>query len=280
MAGAALRLFAGSSGGYLSERLDNLFVAASLGPTQLSFYSVAWNLSRVPTNIISQAVFNVVIPSIATDRADSTRVLETLRNAFRFSHLVMSAGGALLFFVVPGLISGLIGDKWLPLAALFQVLAFGFAVIPIQSAAAGYLISMGRAHQIGLVSVVHIIVQALCIPPACSRWGVVGAAYVDVGNSALVSVLLCALVFANSGRLGWIDWWGAVRLSCSAFLGAALAVILVPPDTFLGAIASGLASLLLFPLIGVAFGARPVFSEAISLVARWLNFKIPWAKAS
>lgn len=279
---ASFRLFLGGSGGYLSERLDNLLVAANLGSAQLPFYSVAWNLCRTPVALVSQAVANIVT-AVAVERGDQNRLSQTLRNTHRFSHLLMSISAALAFFVGPLFIEPLLGTKWAQLEPMMRILAVGLLFVPVQLSATAFLISQGQAHLTGLTSAIHILAQITLIPPLCHRFGIVGAGYADVGNNVLVSALLCFAVVRSGGSLRWFELKTTIGVVLAAGFSGALAAFLATAMTSSRPLAALLALLLtfiFFPVFAAALGAFSILREASRVLRRWLVGDSPVAELS
>lgn len=271
LARESARLFTGGVGGYMSERLDNLLVAGSLGPTSAGFYAVAWNVARTPVNALSQVVYSVVIPVIAADRDHKDRVTQTLRYTVRFSYLLLSFGAAVFFFLGPVLVEGILGAKWRPLGPALRVMAFTILNAPIQFAASAFLMTTGRAHIIGLATSAHIAVEFLLIPPFARAWGVLGAGYADLVGTTLVTVACCAGVWLSAGPPRWLDFRAAFGTTLAALLATGSAVAIVPAaqTSAPAAVLALAASLVFFPILTAALGGLGSLKELAAAARGW-----------
>jgi len=264
----SVRLFIGGFGGYVSERVDNLLVARSLGPTGAGFYSVAWNLARTPVNVFAQIVSNVVIPVVAVRRKAEDRVTEVLGSSLRFSYLFFAFGGSVLIFLGPILVEGILGSKWRPLGPVLRIMAFSILNAPVQFLASAYLMTMGKAHMVGLATSAHIVAEFLLIPPMASRWGVVGAGYADLAGTTLVTVVLVVSVWFSAGPLRWIDLRVIVVATLAALLATLSATAIVPAArvSVFPAVVAAFISFILFIAFVAGLGGAGVIRELVAAV--------------
>jgi O-antigen/teichoic acid export membrane protein len=197
------RMFLGGFGGYLGERADNLLVAGAIGPTAMSFYSMAWNASRTPANVFARAINFVLVPTLARIQDEPDRVQKALRECLRHSYILLAPICAVLFVSAPLLVTYILGPKWLPLVACLRIMCFTVLAIPVLFASNALLVGLGRAHLIGIATVIHIIVLIVIIPPLSNRWGIVGAACGDLIAVAILTFTLCFTARIATQQVKW-----------------------------------------------------------------------------
>jgi O-antigen/teichoic acid export membrane protein len=261
----SVRLFIGGFGGYVSERVDNLLVARSLGPASAGFYSVAWSLARTPVNVFAQIVSSVVIPVISVSRKAGDRVTEVLRNSLRLSYLFFAFGGSILLFLGPILAEGILGSRWQPLGPVLRVMAFSILNAPVQFLASAYLMTIGKAHMVGVATSAHLVAEFVLIPPMASRWGVVGAGYADLVGTTLVTVVLVVSVWFAAGPLRWIDLRVIVVATLAALLATASAAAIVPAAqvSVFPAVVAAVISFILFIAFVAGLGGADIVKELV-----------------
>ncbi len=174
---ASARVFIGGFGGFLGSRLDNLLVAGAIGSTAMSFYSMAWNASRTPANVFARAINFVIVPTVARIQDDSARIERALCQSLRHSYLLLAPVCAALYVSAPLLVFFVLGAKWLPLVPCLQIMCVSSFVVPLLYVSGALLTGMGRAHLIGISTVIHISSLVMLIPPMARHWGIVGAAW-------------------------------------------------------------------------------------------------------
>jgi O-antigen/teichoic acid export membrane protein len=196
-------MFVGGFGGYLGGRVDNLMVAGAIGPAGMSFYSMAWNISRTPAHVFSKAISFVLVPTIARIQDDPERVQRGLRECLRHSYLLLAPVCTLLFVSAPLLVTFVLGAKWLPLVPALRVMCFTVLVAPILFSATALLVGTGRAHLTGIATAIHIAALLILVPPLAHRWGVVGAAYGDLLAVVALTLTLTITVWVATAQINW-----------------------------------------------------------------------------
>ena len=197
------RMFLGGFGGYLGERADNLLVAGAIGPTAMSFYSMAWNASRTPANVFARAINFVLVPTLARIQDEPDRVQKALRECLRHSYILLAPICAVLFVSAPRLVTYILGPKWLPLVPCLRIMCFTVLAIPVLFASNALLIGLGRAHLTGIATVIHILVLIAIIPPLSTGWGIVGAACGDLIAVTILTFTLCFTARLATRQVKW-----------------------------------------------------------------------------
>src|SRR5262249_228861 len=270
------RVFAGGFGGYLGSRLDNLLVAAAMGPTTMSYYSMAWNASRTPTGIFSRAINFVLVPTFARIQNEPERMQRGLRDCLQFSYLVLTPICAVLLVCAPDLLSILLGAKRLPLVPALQLMSVTVLVGPLLDSANALLVGTGRAQMTGVSTIVRIIGLLLLMQPLTRRWNVMGAAWVDLISGLACTIALLVTVKAAIRNIKWplasSMVCPVVAASCSALLAWRGGTYMVPGFLRL---ASQVAILLVFyPSIAALLGGRKRLMGLAALFSSILKGRI------
>lgn len=203
MIGGSAKVFLGGFGGFLGERVDNLLVAGAIGPAAMSFYSMAWNASRTPANVFARAISFVLVPTISRIQEDPARVRRALSECLRHSYLLLAPVCAVLFVSAPMIVTVLLGAKWLPLVPCLRVMCITALLAPIVFVTGALLVGIGRAHLVGIATVVHIALLTVCVPVLAGRRGIVGAAYGDMIAASVFALVLCATARHATRQLDW-----------------------------------------------------------------------------
>jgi len=141
LAGASLLVFA-------VMNVDYIVVGAVLGPVQLGFYLIAFNLSSWPVTAFSSTIRSVSVAGFAQLQQDE----QTLRDGFsRSLGLLMTLTVptcVLLAALASPLIRFVYGDRWLPSAAPLAVLSVLGALRVALELAYDYLAAVGATRVI------------------------------------------------------------------------------------------------------------------------------------
>lgn len=217
---------------YVNGRIDQLVVGTLLGSQALGYYSMAFNLVLLPISRINPVLTQVAFPVLAKLRSDKVRLK---RGYFRMLDLLTSINAPVLLgaaAVAPLLIPVVLGEQWLPIVPLVQVLA-PFSLIRSTGNAGGSLVlASGRADMAFYWNLLLFAFIPLAIVAGAKIGGLQGLAWTLLGLQIL-------LLFA---------WYYLVvrRLLGDCFSG------------FIGAITVPI--LFAAPMAGVVIGISPYFS--------------------
>lgn len=197
------RVFAGSFTGYLNGRLNSALVAVVLGPAAMSFYGLAWGVSRVPVWVLSQALALVLVPTLAHVRSDADRVERVLHESIRLAYVLLTPACAMLFVSADSLVTVVLGAKWLPVVPVLRVMSVSALMAPLGIAFNGLLVATDRGHFTGLATGAQLGTFVALVAPLVPRWGVVGAAVGDLASTIVVTVVLLVLCRLRVPEVRW-----------------------------------------------------------------------------
>src|SRR5262249_26294688 len=195
--GSTGKVFAGSILGYLNGRLDNIVVAAVLGPAAMSFYGIAWNASRLPILLIEHVFAVVAVPVLAHIQGDDDRVTSAVSESLTHSYLILLPISAIMFVSAPSLVVVVLGATWLPVVPCLRIMSVAILFGPIISVGNAILIATGRGQLPGLATVIYSLALIPLFVPLTNRWGITGAAFAVLllaGLLTIVIVLICRKV--------------------------------------------------------------------------------------
>jgi O-antigen/teichoic acid export membrane protein len=201
--GSTGSVFVASFVGYLNGRLDNILVAAVVGPAAMSFYAMAWSASRIPISVLIQGMGMILVPTLARIQGDAERVGKVLRQSLRHSYLLLAPVVAMLCVSGPSLVAAVLGTKWLPLVPCLRVMSVSILLGPLAVACHAVLLGVGRPHVTGLATGAQLCAIVVLVPPLVGLWGIVGAAMAD----AISMTILTAVLFATArGVIPQVKW--------------------------------------------------------------------------
>lgn len=130
---------------YFNSRIDQLVVGVLLGSQALGYYSMAFNLVLQPISRINPVLTQVAFPVLARVRDDKVRLK---RGYFRMLDLLTSINAPVLIgvaAVAPLLIPFILGEQWLSIVPLIQVLALFSLIRSTGNAGGSLILACGRA---------------------------------------------------------------------------------------------------------------------------------------
>jgi PST family polysaccharide transporter/lipopolysaccharide exporter len=173
---------------FLMRQGDDAFVGWFLNATSLGYYQMAYRFSNAPATEISSVIASVAFPSYSQIQGNT----EALRNGFyrtvRFSSFVSFPSAVGIVAVAPSFVRGVLGEQWIPIVPVMQLLAVWGLLRSINSASTPVFNATGRPDLTAKIRGVSLVLTALLILPAAARYDLIGVAAVIVLSSAVVSV--------------------------------------------------------------------------------------------
>jgi O-antigen/teichoic acid export membrane protein len=213
------RVAMGSVGGYVAARIDNVLVAASLGVTGAGLYAMAWNTSRLSLLVISRPTSVALLPALASIQHDAVRVTRGIQESLTLALTAMAGCSAVLAVSAPRLVLLVLGPKWLPIVPCLRLMALTALVSAFGPIASAVLTSAGRAHVQLWPALLGILSFLLLMQPVAARYGLLGAAFVDL---LAVTLAVGATYVLARRSLPNVEWWSHRQLvTVAAAVGGA-----------------------------------------------------------
>ena len=252
LAGASCIVFAAGNA-------DQLVVGATLGPTELGFYVLAFNLASWPV-----ALFSVPLRSVApATLARLQHEPRVMRHTFTDFIRVVSALSIPVCFMLAAAAEPIVrlvyGSEWVPAASALRWLALLAALRILFELAYDFLVVVNRTGSVLAIQVTWLIVSVPALIFGSSQWGIGGVS----GAQVLVAATVALPLYAGVLHIAGVDMWASGRalvLPCIAGLVVgACAVVL---STVVG---SPFVACLLAGLSAVAAVGALVYRERTSL---------------
>ncbi len=206
----------------LVRNVDYVIVGRLLGPVELGYYTLAFNMSGWPQNLIGQVVKQVSLPAFSRMREDGRDMgrafCKMLNQVARLTLPVCLFMGALAH----PLIVLVYGQKWAPAAAALVGLSIMGVARTLTWLFSDFLISFGSTASQMIIQIVWLLPLIGMLIWFVNLWGIAGAGAAQAVVTSLV--VLPAYAYATS-RFG-VRWGMLLRallpLSAWATLCAAI----------------------------------------------------------
>lgn len=129
---------------YINSRMDQFVIGALLGPQALGYYSMAFNLIMRPVQRVNPVLTRVAFPVLVKVQSDSERMK---RGYFKMLNMLTSVNAPILIgfaAVAPVAIPLILGEKWLPIVPVSQVLALYTLIRSTGDAGGSVVLAKGR----------------------------------------------------------------------------------------------------------------------------------------
>jgi len=167
---------------FLNRHTDHLLVGYFLGPTMLGYYTIAYKLLLVMTDLLSSVTNAVAFPTFSRLQNNPERMRRAFYQVIHYTGLISFPAFIGVALVAPELIFTIFGPQWTPSTPVMRVLAFIGILHSILYFHGSVIIAFGKpSWRLGssfLNAVANVFAFALAV-----RWGIVAvaAAYVIRG---------------------------------------------------------------------------------------------------
>jgi len=188
---------------------DQALTGRTLGAAALGFYGRAHSLMSAPAYAFGTVLDQVLFPAMAKVQHDHERLAAVYRRGVALIALLVLPASAALFLTAPELVRVVLGPRWAPVVAPFQVLGLGMLF------RASYKMSDSIARSTGAVyrraARQFVYAGLVCLAAWIgSHWGITGVAWGSL-FALTVNFLLMAQLSLDVAHMTWREFWGAHR---------------------------------------------------------------------
>lgn len=161
---------------YFYQHGDDIAVGRILGSVSLGLYDMAYRISLVPLNDISDVISKVTFPVYMKFSEDKQRLKRAFLKTLGFVFLFTLPIGFILFLFPREIILILLGEKWLLAVPVLKILGIFGVIRAVSSFSQNIFLSLGKQNIFTFISLVGFGGLALSIIPFVIAWGITGAA--------------------------------------------------------------------------------------------------------
>lgn len=172
----------GKLSAFTYQRVDDLVVGKVLASTALGYYSIAYTVSNLPTNLINKPLSRALFP--AYSKADDRGKKEAWLYSIRVLSSLAIPSGVGIIVIAPELVHTLLGPEWIPTIPVIRLLAVYGTMRAIVSGSGGILKTTGSEVIFGRLLLANAILLSILIYPFSTRGGLLGA-----GAAVIISAI-------------------------------------------------------------------------------------------
>jgi O-antigen/teichoic acid export membrane protein len=168
---------------FLITQGDDLFVAKFLGASALGFYQMAYLISNMPSTQLTAVINQVTLPAFSKVQSDISILRQMFLKSFALTAAIAIpiAGG--IFILSEELTLIFLGNQWVPIIPVMQVLAIWGALRALGGNTSPLLQAIGKPQLISGFQFVMLLSIIILIFPLTMKWGILGTAIsITAGN--------------------------------------------------------------------------------------------------
>jgi len=237
---------------FVNNRGIDFVVGKMIGAQALGLYSVAYEISNLPTTELVFPISRAVFPGYSKLAGDVTALREAFLQVISLVALVTVPAGLGIAVVAEPLVRVVLGDKWIEAVPLIQILAAFGVCRALQGPTGAIYLAVGKPRVIAYLQMLHISTAIVLLVWLLGTYGLIGAPWAILAATALSTpsnyLLLMRELLLPLPELMGVLW----RPLLSAAVMVAGGVWIQSEWQFYAAISSTLAQLLLLIVAGAA----------------------------
>jgi O-antigen/teichoic acid export membrane protein len=171
--------------GFFNRRSDDLLIGYFLGPVALGYYTIAYRVLLVMTQLLTDMINNCALPVFSKMQKEPEKMRTAFYKAIQLSSLIAFPAFLGMAALAPEITLISFGEKWLPSVPVMQILAFIGIVHSVTYFDSTVMTAMGKMSlqlKINcLNSLANIIGFAIAV-----RWGIIAVAIAYVTRAYLI----------------------------------------------------------------------------------------------
>ncbi len=177
-----------SYGGYLAfdallyvvqQHIYALVIGKYYSAAGAGMYSRAYGLVQMPIILLSSVVSRVAFPLFSTIQNDKIKMCEGLKKALTYTMFVALPISGLIFLLADSIVLILLGEQWLDVIPVLQVLSISATLMPMQMLNVNVLKALGHADIVAKLMLIKFAI-AMGLLYLALPYGVVAIAWAFV----------------------------------------------------------------------------------------------------
>lgn len=166
------------------ENIYNIIIGKFYNVKILGFYERAYTFNNYPVSVLSGIILKVSLPSLTLIKDDSERLHYAYKNIMQMAFFLAASGLCFIALLARQFVSIILGEQWLDIVPILQILCLSFIFYPIHSLNINILSVFGRSDLFLKLEVIKKITILLVIA-VCFNFGLMGLVWSSVVNSIL-----------------------------------------------------------------------------------------------
>lgn len=187
-------LFLGQVVNVLNWRFDQLIIGLFLPPSHLGAYSMADNISAIPSRETTTPLVQALFPSFARMQGDKARLRAAYLTAEGTVGLIALPVGFGLMLLAEPLVQVTLGAKWMMAVPLIKVISCSYAVQTLVTGSRPLAMAQGATRALFLRDVGGLALRVPFVIVGLMGWGITGLVWGRLLSSVIGLFITAGLV--------------------------------------------------------------------------------------
>lgn len=221
--GFSLWLFINNTFFFAYHRIADFFISKQLGSHALGIYSIAYELSNLPTTELVAPINRAVLPGYSKMAGELSVLSQGFVNVLSIIALLAVPAGVGIVLVAEPLVEVVLGEKWSDAVPLMKLLALSGAITALQTNCSVIYNAVGKPRIMTLVLFLHLFI--LFFPMLVyflQREGLLGVAYAYLYSNCIILPInyffSMRILYLNVMRVFMVLWRPIVSVGIMFFI--------------------------------------------------------------
>ncbi|MDX1538461.1 lipopolysaccharide biosynthesis protein [Arsukibacterium sp.] len=251
---------------FINDKVSQLIVGKALSPTALGYLSLGKEIGQLPTSHIAIPINKATFPVYSRFQDNPVELKKAYLNTVALTASLTIPSSIGIAMVAPLLVSVLLGEQWVSMIPLLQLLALANMFFSITSNNSYIYLASGKPHISFFINFSRLAVFFALFIPLLEYNGLIGIGQARLGSTLLMVLIVQAIVirflklpvrdllvaFIRPVLAGLIMAIAVWAVQSSVQLSIALLQLLL--ETLSGVLSYGLVSLIIWHIQGYPEG--------------------------
>ena len=177
----------------ITNPMDKMLIGRFMGAANLGYYSIAYNLCRMPVTQISFLVNRIAFPALSKVQNDKPRLMKGFMKSLSHVSIVSLPIAFGLIAVADRLVLTVYGNKWVQVIPLIKVIAFYGMTVSLSSLTTPFFDAVGKPNILLYAKISHYALK-IFLMFSFIRYGALGICYAILIPSLLSAIILFILI--------------------------------------------------------------------------------------
>jgi len=215
---------------FIGSHIDKLIIGRFYDASSLGYYDKSKTLSLTPYNTLTINVNSVMFSAFSAAKDDRVKLQQQFKKSLAvvaYLNFPMYLG---FITIAPYFVHSLLGDKWVPMIATFQIVLGSFIISSFGGLLASMIVGVGKYKELTIrLFYATVFFLAACV--LLLRFGIEGIAVAFLLFNLLLTILWMGLALPHIG-VRWRDVFSSISSGAVASLIMFLCVMVLAYNVF------------------------------------------------
>ncbi|WP_290610854.1 lipopolysaccharide biosynthesis protein [Arsukibacterium sp. UBA3155] len=179
---------------FINDKVSQLIVGKALSPTALGYLALGKEIGQLPGSHIALPISKATFPVYSRFQDNPTELNKAYLNTVALTASLTIPASIGIAMVAPLLVSVLLGEQWLSMVPLLQLLALANMFFSVTSNNSYIYLAAGKPHIAFFINLSRLAVFFALFIPLLHYNGLIGIGQAKLGSTALMVLVIQTIV--------------------------------------------------------------------------------------